>query len=66
MKTISNRPLAVALALDTRARYVIAAEIGVPPQFLSGYVSGRVEPTEEKKARIAEVLGLTISELFGE
>ena len=64
-KTIDNRPLAIALALDPRNRYVIAAEAGVPPQHLAGYVSGRLSPSDAQKVRIAEVLGSTVSELFG-
>lgn len=63
-KTIDNRSLAIALALDPRTRYTVAAAAGVPPQHLSGFVSGRVTPNDEQKRRVAEVLGMTVDELF--
>ena len=64
-KTIDNRPLAIALALDPRNRYVVAGEAGVPPQHLAGFVSGRLSPSDAQKVRIAEVLGMSVTDLFG-
>ena len=61
-----NSSLAGAIAADGRAAYIIAAEARVPPNILSGFVSGRVAPTSAQANRVAEVLGLTIVELFAE
>jgi hypothetical protein len=61
-----NVALAVAVVVDGRPHYVIAAEVGINPSTFSGFVSGRVDPTPEQRAAIAAVLGRNESELFTE
>ena len=62
-RTIKQRRLAAALAVDTRTSYLIAALAGLPPNTLSGIVSGRVDFTETHRLRLAEVLGVDPDDL---
>lgn len=64
MKTIKNRALATAVALDARPGYAIAAEAGIPAQHLSGFISGRMEPSTKNREAVAAALGMSVHELF--
>ena len=64
LRTIRYPRLKATLAVHPRPSYVVAAEAGMTAQVLSGIVSGRCEPTEAHRRRIAEVLGVDETELF--
>ena len=55
-----NSSLAGAIAADGRAAYIIAAEARVPPNILSGFVSGRVAPTPPKRTGSQKSWGLRL------
>jgi transcriptional regulator with XRE-family HTH domain len=59
-------PLKVAIAADGRHGYEIAVAARINPSALSGIISGRIVPTVAVKARLAEVLGVPVAELFGD
>jgi hypothetical protein len=61
-----NVRLAALIATDGRPKYLIAALAALPPNVLGGIISGRVIPTESAQARLAEVLGTTVADLFGQ
>jgi hypothetical protein len=65
-RTVKYRQLAIAIALDSRPQYMIAAEAGIPPQHLGGFQSGRMEPSAKHKSELARVLNVDAAELFGE
>jgi hypothetical protein len=56
--------LATAIALDGRPKYVIAGAAGISPNTLAAIISGRQEPNERCRARLAAELGLAAEELF--
>ena len=56
--------LAIAIALDGRKKYAIAAAAGMCANYLGGFVSGRLAPSEEAQRRLADVLGVPVDELF--
>jgi len=63
-KVVPNRKLHVAIALDGRKQYEIAIEAGLWPAVLSNIKQGQRTPGPEIKQRIADVLGMPVSELF--
>jgi transcriptional regulator with XRE-family HTH domain len=56
--------LAVAIALDGRHHYHIAAEANISPNVLGGILSGRVTPSPSVCERLAEALGAEVGDLF--
>jgi hypothetical protein len=61
---VRNVALDVACTRDGRRRYVISAAACVTPQLLSGFITGRLTPTAEQRARIAAALSRPEVELF--
>jgi hypothetical protein len=61
---VRNVALDVMLTRDSRTRYLIAALAGIPPNVLGGIVSGRVIATPSAQARLAEVLGVSVADIF--
>lgn len=59
-----NPTLKIAIILDGRKGYVIADLAKIPAHQLSGYITGRIRPTDAAKQRLAEVLGQSVNELF--
>jgi transcriptional regulator with XRE-family HTH domain len=64
VKATRNLTLAVACVVDGRPRYRIASEANIVPQYLSGYITGRLTPSVEHRERLSEVLGIPVNELF--
>lgn len=62
---VRNRRLAMALVADTRPKYLKAALAGMPANVLSGIVAGRIKATAAQQQRLADVLGTTVTDLFG-
>jgi len=62
--TSRNVPLALAITVDGRPKYIIAAAAQLPAGVLSGVVSGRIIPSESQRKRLAAVLGRPEEELF--
>ena len=60
-----NRRLAAAVAADGRRRYEIAAFAGMSPAYLAHLVAGRYPASPEQQERLAEVLGVDVTVLFG-
>jgi len=44
----------------------LATQVGVSEAYISAILSGRVRPKEETLQKVAETLGLSKKELFGE
>jgi hypothetical protein len=59
-----NTRLACAVVVDGRPKYILAGLAGVPPNVFGGIISGRVVPSVSAKARIAEVLNMSVVDLF--
>lgn len=64
VKATRNLALLVACVVDGRPRYRIATEANIVPQYLSGYITGRLTPPVEHRERLAEVLGVSVTDLF--
>jgi transcriptional regulator with XRE-family HTH domain len=63
---VPTHPLKVAIAADGRPAYQIAGAAGVNPGVVSKIISGKVEPTEAVKRRLADELGGDVHQLFPE
>ena len=61
MITLRIKEIAKAKGLTLRA---VAAGVGVSPQYLSAYISGRVAPSFTMLEKLANVLGVSVAELF--
>lgn len=61
---MSVHPLKVAIALDGRPAYQIAAAAKINPSALSKIANGKLQPTDAVKARISSELGREPSALF--
>lgn len=61
-----NTALEIACVLDGRRRYLIAALSDLAPQVFSAFVTGRLQPNDDQKKRVAKVLGRPVTELFPE
>jgi hypothetical protein len=59
-----SSPLRVAIAADGRLAYEIGAAARVNPSQLSKLAHCHAVPTEAVKARLADVLGVPVAELF--
>lgn len=59
-----NTALEIACVLDGRRHYLIAALAELPSQVFSGFITGRIKPTEAQMERIAKTLGRDVDELF--
>jgi len=58
--------LKLALFSLGQTQYQLAARTGMSETRLSRIVRGRVEPTAEEKKRLAEAVGVSVTELFEE
>jgi hypothetical protein len=58
--------LAVAVARDGRPKYRIAAQAHVNASDFSGYLTGRLTPTDNTRRRIAAALGVDEQDIFPE
>ena len=56
--------LAIAVCLDERPQYIIAAAASVHPNTLNGVLKGRIVPTMKVQHKLATALGRAVSELF--
>ena len=56
--------LKVALLLADCPAYAIAQAAGLSETRLSRIVTGRIDPTREERAKIADALGIRTSEIF--
>lgn len=61
MITLRIKEIAKIKGLPLRA---VAAGVGVSPQSLSAYISGRVFPSPAVIEKLANVLGVSVAELF--
>lgn len=61
MITLRIKEIAKIKGLTLRA---VAAGVGVSPQYLSAYISGRVAPSFTMLEKLANVLGVSVAELF--
>lgn len=59
-----NVALAVAVTIDGRPQYRIAAEAGVNPSTFAAYITGRLTPNADQRAAVAGALGREVGELF--
>ena len=65
MRALPYPNLAIAVCLDERPQYVIAAAASVHPTTLAAVIKGRVRPSVKLQNKIAAALGRTVGELFG-
>lgn len=61
MITLRIKEIAKIKGLTLRA---VAAGVGVSPQYLSAYISGRVAPSFPMLEKLANILGVSVAELF--
>ena len=61
MITLRIKEIAKIKGLPLR---VVAAGVGVSPQSLSAYISGRVFPSPAVLEKLANILGVSVAELF--